>query len=122
VTDYILLFRGGDPENAGLSPEEIQALMGRWRTWIQSLRDEGIFRAGEPLEDEGKVITADRTIQDGPFLESKELVGGFVILGADSLEDAAQIALECPILESQGQVEVRPVRDLVARTMPEGDG
>ena len=61
------------------------------------------------FEDEGLVVTPDQAITDGPFPESKEMIGGYVMISADSIEEAAEIGKGCPILLSGGKVEVRPV-------------
>lgn len=62
---------------------------------------------------------ADQSVKDGPFAESKELVRGYVMLSAASMDEATQHAKDCPILETGGHVEVRPVMDM---TLPSADG
>ncbi len=109
MTDYVYLFRGGDTSEMGFSPEEMQQHMQKWFAWIASLRDQGIYIGGEPLEDECLVVTPDRAITDGPFLESKEMIGGYVMISADSIDEAAELAKGCPVLLTHGKVEVRPV-------------
>ena len=112
MNDYLLLFHGGDPD-ADLSPEQMQQIMAKWSLWIQGLRDGGVYRGGNPLEDEARTVSPDSSVRDGPFAESKELVGGYVMLSADSMDEATQHALQCPILATGGSVEVRPVKDMV---------
>ena len=109
VPDYLFLFKGGLPSDSGLSPEEMQQHIQKWFSWIAALRDKGIYKGGEPLEKGGLIVTSDQTITDGPFAESKELIGGYVMVDVDTLEEAAEIAKECPVLELDGRVEVRPV-------------
>src|SRR5262249_48581921 len=106
MTDYLFIFRGGMPAN--LSPEEMQQQMEKWMTWIDHLARKGVFKAGEPLEPAGKTIRGKkRAVTDGPYAESKDLVGGYLIVQATSLAKAAEIAQECPIFETDGSVEIR---------------
>ena len=114
MTDYLFLFKGGTPSESDLTPEEMQQHMEKWFTWISALREKGIYKGGEPLEKEGHVVQPDKTITDGPFTESKELIGGFVIIEAESLEEASGLAKDCPVLDLDGRVEVRPVMVLEA--------
>jgi hypothetical protein len=65
------------------------------------------------LENGGKVVTGrQKAIQDGPYAEAKDVIGGFSIIEADDLDEAAELSKGCPILEVGGSVEVRPVQVL----------
>lgn len=105
----MFLFRNAG-ENANLSPEEIQGSMQKWFAWIDELKAKNIYKSGEPLTPVGKVVKgADALVTDGPFAESKEIIGGFFIISANSLEEAAELAKGCPDLPGNGSVEVREV-------------
>jgi hypothetical protein len=108
--EYLLLFRGTDWDQ-GLSPEEIQNVMSRWIAWFDRLTEQGKARAGQPLTDKGKVISGKKgqTVLDGPFAESKETVAGYILLQANTLEEAVEMAKECPGLDYGLTVEVRLV-------------
>lgn len=108
--EYMLLFRGSDWPK-GLSPEEMQQVIGQWMTWFQGLMAQGKAVAGSPLEREGKVVSGKngRTVSDGPFAESKEAIGGYFLLHVDSMEEAVAIAQQCPGLAYGSKVEVRPI-------------
>jgi len=110
--EYMLLFRGND-WSKGLSPEEMQQVVGRWMAWFQGLMETGQAVAGSPLEREGKIVSGKngRIVADGPFAESKEAIGGYFLLKVDSLEEAVAIAQQCPGLAYGSKVEVRPVID-----------
>ena len=110
TSEYMLLFRGTD-WTKGLSPEEIQTVMTNWRAWFERLTREGKAKAGQPLQNEGKIVSGKhgRVVADGPFAESKETIGGYFLLQVDSLEQAVAIAQECPGLPYGATVEVRPV-------------
>jgi len=106
--NFMFLFRGGETP---ASPEGMQAQMQKWMNWIQKLREEGKYVAGDPLERKGKVLRSpNKVITDGPFAEGKELVGGYFLVRADGLDEAAKIAKDCPIFETGGSVEVRPIQ------------
>jgi hypothetical protein len=114
MTDYLFLFRGGDAEMAKMSPEQMQQNMAKWMTWIEQLTKAGTFKAGEPLDPrKGKVLRGKKqVVTDGPYAESKDCVGGYLIVKAAGLEKATEIARGCPIFESDGSVEVREIREL----------
>jgi hypothetical protein len=113
--EYMLLFRGTDWDR-GLSTEEIQNVISRWIAWFDRLTEQGKARAGQPLTDQGKVISGKKgqTILDGPFAESKETVAGYILLQVDNLDEAVEIAKECPGLDYGLSVEVRLVDHLKA--------
>jgi hypothetical protein len=115
TTDYMLLFRGTD-WNRGLSSEEIQNVMNQWIAWLDRLVEQGKTSAGQPLTNQGKVISGKKgqTVLDGPFAESKEAVAGYILLQVDNLDEAVAIAKECPGLDYGLTVEVRVVDHLKA--------
>lgn len=98
---------------SSLSPEEMQKNMEAWTGWINGLAEKGIFVSGEPLGKEGQVVTGKKkVVTDGPFAESKEVVGGYLVVNAGSLNDATEIAKNCPIYETGGTTEVREIHPL----------
>src|SRR5262245_17459900 len=109
-SEYMLLFRGTD-WHKNLSPEEIQRVVNQMKAWFDRLTTEGTAKAGRPLFHEGKIVSqkGGRSVTDGPFAESKEAIGGFFVLEVGSLDEAAEIAKDFPILEFGATVEVRPV-------------
>ena len=107
---YLFIFRGGDNDRTSQSPEQLQAHMQKWGAWMQGLAQKGILVGGEPLEKEGKQVNGKKKIvTDGPFMESKETVGGYLIVNASSLEEATEISMGCPIFEHDGKLEVRQI-------------
>ena len=108
--DYMLLFRGTTWDK-GLSNEQVQKVVLEWR--FERLMANGTAIGGHPLKDEGKLVTGkNRTISDGPFAESKEAIGGYFYLKVSGLEEALEIAKQCPGLDFGIGVEVRPVADM----------
>jgi hypothetical protein len=107
MSEFVYLYRGG---RRGESPAEGEQIMQKWVAWLQDLAAKGHIKdQGQPLEPEGKVVRAKRSITDGPYPESKDLVGGYTLIEANDLAQAAELAGGCPILERDGLVEVRPV-------------
>jgi hypothetical protein len=110
ASQYMLLFRGARWDK-DLSPEEIQQVMTKWMAWFEGLREQGKLTAGQPLMNDGKLVSGrnGQTVADGPFAESKEAIGGYFLLQIDSFDEAVEIARQCPALQYGLTVEVRPV-------------
>jgi len=113
TSEYLLIFRGTD-WHRGLSPEEIQKVMGQWKSWFDRLTEQGKLKGGQPLMPEGKIVSGKkgRVVADGPFAESKETIGGYFLLQVEGLDEAVGIAKDCPGLEYGAVVEVRPIADM----------
>ena len=106
---FIFLFRGRDWDE-GVPPEELQALMDRFTDWAQGLIDSGKVRGGQALGRTGAIVNS-RGVSDGPFIESKETIGGYSILAIDTLEEAIEIARTAPFMDFEGAIEIRPMLD-----------
>jgi hypothetical protein len=108
MTEFTFLFRGRE---RSASPEQLQKNMEKWVAWFKELDANGRMKdPGNPLATSGKVVTGQRKIvSDGPFAEAKDVVGGYILIEAETLAEATDIAKGCPILEVGGSVEVRPV-------------
>lgn len=105
---YMFIFYGGDPSH--LSPEAQQAHMQKWFDWVQKLTNEKRYVGGEALIPGGKTIAGlKKVVTDGPFAESKEVVGGYFVVLAKNLNEAVEMAKECPDYGLNGIVEVREV-------------
>ncbi len=114
MSEFLFLFRGGDSKTLQESPEQWQEHMQRWLLWMQGLTEKGVFVGAQPLSNTGKTVTGSKkVVSDGPFLEGKEMVGGYLICKADNFDEAVEISKGCPILEfDDGIVEVREIRDM----------
>jgi hypothetical protein len=111
-SDYLLLLRNTQLEKR-LSLDEMQEAMRRFSGWLDRWTQAGAIKTGQPLGNEGKTIMGakSRTLADGPFPEAKEAVGGYILVQADSFDEAVKIASEWPLLDYDAFVEVRPVMD-----------
>lgn len=107
MNEYVFLYRGGE---RATSPELVQQILQKWYAWFQTIEGKDrLVARGQPLDPTGKVVNAKRVVVDGPFAEAKDLVGGYSLVKAASIEEASELAKGCPLLERGGQVEVRPV-------------
>lgn len=110
MQDFMFIFRGGS-DASDLSPEDMQNHMEKWFQWVEELKAKDIYVGGEALTPMGKTISGKNAlITDGPFAEGKELVGGYFVVKANSLEEAVEIAKTgYPDFIFNGAVEVREV-------------
>ncbi len=115
MKDFLLLFRGGETERDAQqkSPELWKAHVMKWKTWMESLGKQGKLISGKPLNKEGTVIRGKKKlVTDGPFAESKEIVGGYLMIKAKDLKEAVELSKGCPLFEHDGIVEVRELQEL----------
>ena len=114
MSNFLYLFRGGDEAFNALSQEEKQAHMELWLSWMGGLREKGTLVDGLPLSEDGRVVRKrGELVTNGPFAEGAEMVGGYLIVSAASLDDAAEISKGCPIFDYDGAfVEVREIQSL----------
>jgi hypothetical protein len=111
MTKFLFVYRNSSESYASMTPEEMQQMLQKWQTWIaEGVRKGWMVDPGDGLKREGRVVNAKKVVSDGPFVESKELVGGFSIVQADTIEAAAELAKGCPIFLRGGSVEVRPLQ------------
>ena len=105
----MLLFRQIDTDDSSMSPGEMQAVFKKWDNWFTGIAAQGkLSNMGIRLASPGKVLKAGGVITDGPFVEIRERLNGFIVIRADDIEEATTLAHGCPILEIDGTVEIRP--------------
>jgi hypothetical protein len=113
MKEYVTILHEVPRETAKLSPREIQGMIERYMEWTRELREQGRIVAEKSLDSgSGKVIRgsgAKTIITEGPYAESKEVIGGLHIIKAASFEEAVRWAETCPALDFGGAVEVREV-------------
>jgi len=108
VSEFAYLFRGG---KRATSPEAWQKQSQKWIVWTKELGAQGSLKErGNPLEPAGQVVGAGgQRVSDAPAVGSADLVVGYMVVEARDLEHAVELASGCPIFETGGLVEVRPV-------------
>lgn len=110
MKEFLLLFRNGEQPEATRSPEQMQVIMQAWMDWFGSIAAQNkLVDKGNRLGTQGRTIKPGNVVTDGPYTEIKEMVGGYTMIRAASIEEAAAIAGGCPILTVGGCVEVRDI-------------
>lgn len=103
MAKFMFVYRGGNDGSQEKSPEEMQKTMQTWMDWIQGGMEAGwLTEAGDALLPTGRVVHGDQSVTDGPFAESKELVGGFSIAEAPDYDAAVEHAKGCPSCQRRG--------------------
>ena len=110
MKDFLLPFRGG-LDFTKAPQEQVQQVIQKWQGWVEDLTRKGIYNGGERLARNGASVMRGSTKQviDGPFAEGKEIVGGYISIKADNLQQAIEISKDCPIFNFDGIVEIREV-------------
>lgn len=112
---YMILIAGEEPDTPP-SEEDQAAEMDQWYAYDAALKDAGAYVAGEALQPSATATTVrvrnDETLlTDGPFAETKEVLGGFYLIDVDDLDEALDWAAKCPS-SRYGANEVRPVMEI----------
>jgi hypothetical protein len=111
MAKYVFLLRDSGSLD-GMSPEEMQKVLLRYRDWADKVQGRGKLSGGQKLRNgEGRVLKrsgSKLSVTDGPFTEAKEILGGFFVVDANSYDEALSIANDCPHLDF-GSIEVREV-------------
>ena len=110
---YVMLVYETPPELESRKDPKHDPYVAAWRAYYKALVAAGVYVSGEPLKDVATATTVRlrdgrRHVQDGPFADAKEQLGGFTILDVPSLDAALEWAARCPATAS-GAVEVRPI-------------
>jgi hypothetical protein len=110
MAKFMYLFRSNPEAYRSMSPEQMQQTMQKWMQWKDMLEKSGHTKQlGERLDNNGKVVRGKlKSITDGPFVEVKDSIQGYMLLEAKDMDQAISLATGCPILDSEGSVEVRP--------------
>lgn len=110
MPSYMLLFKGS--EDTTKSPAEMQAIVEKYMAWIRDLRAKNVYEAGDELAPTGRVLSKKNgSFVDGPYVETKESVGGFFTVTAKNYDEAVAHAKGCPSLDTGGYVEIREIID-----------
>jgi hypothetical protein len=106
MREFLLLIQGDGTLN--FSEAEIRKRQERYIGWREELLKKGQYVWGQPLAPEGIHLKDQHTLlSDGPFLEPKEMIGGVIIIKADSMDEAQRIANSCPLLD-EFEIFLRP--------------
>lgn len=109
MSDFLLVFRM-DKNDPAPTPEQMQSRMKSWQDWMGGIAAQNkLVSSGNRLASEGRVVKAGNVVTNGPYAEIKEAIGGYIVVSADSLDEAAELSKGCPILHGGGNVEVRTI-------------
>jgi|SRR5450755_1792078 hypothetical protein len=109
MKEFALVFRQPDSAYRKREPGEMDALQKKWDVWAGGIAVQGKYANSVRLAGEGQVLKPGGLITDGPFVEIREILGGVMIVHADSLEEATTLAHGCPALDAGGSIEIRPL-------------
>ncbi len=116
MPNYLLLLHESTTAGPELGPDEIQTIIERYVAWSEDLRARSLLIRGEKLRDDpGRVLRREEdelVVRDGPYAETREIVGGIYLIQAGSLSEAEQICADCPHLALGGTIELREIEDV----------
>jgi hypothetical protein len=110
MDEFMLIFRHEDGSKIA-SPEQMQIWMKQTMDWIGGIAAQNKYVGGNGLIfDDSRVVRSNNVVTNGPFGEIKETIGGYMIVRAESMEEAVQFAKGSPILQGEGNsMEVRKI-------------
>jgi hypothetical protein len=108
MKEFMLLFNADYKKMLPNSPEAWKNSAKKWNDWIEGIKAQGKWGApGQQLGQESRIIRPDNLVTDGPYPEIKERLISYCTVKAETIDDAAELAKNCPVLEAGGNVEVR---------------
>jgi hypothetical protein len=109
---FVLLIREDLSRLEKLSDADMNAEIAIMTKWVEELTSSGNFISGDPLENTIRVATSGKILSDGPFIEAREVVSGFTLIKAENIDQAAELAMGCPLVQTgQINIEVRQIMD-----------
>ncbi len=113
MKQFLLLLHEDIEKMENLSVKEMQELVNAHMTWAEKLAKSGHFISGDGLQEKGYLISGkNAVVKDGPYIESKEIVGGYYLLQAETLETIIELAKDCPCHLWGGTTEVRQIMEM----------
>ena len=113
MKQFLLLLHEDIEKLNELSPKDMEELANAHMNWAKKLAEAGHLISGDGLHEKGVLITGkDCVVKDGPYLESKEIIGGYYLLQANNLETIVELAKECPTHHYGGTTEIRPIMEM----------
>ena len=117
MANFLFVYRQDPVRSGQMTPEARQQHTQKWQVWLNEGFQKGwLVNVGDGLKNEGCVVNSAKVVTDGPFVESKEIVGGYSVVQANSLDEAVEIAKGSPCLLIGGTVEVRPLMGFILKS------
>lgn len=110
--EFMLLFRFEPDFSYVPSPEELSQMGEQWGAYFAGLANSGKLVSTYQLGFEGLKVSADKTVSDGILIAENQTLGGNMIVKAADINEAAEIAKDCPILLMGGNVEIRSINPM----------
>lgn len=110
MKEFALIFRNKVSDTKP-SPEQMQAIMTEWMNWMGGIaaQDKMVNKGNRLSVSEARTVKSDEIVTDGPYTELKEFISGYILVRAEDINDAVDLAKGCPVLKAGGNVEVRSV-------------
>ena len=109
MNEFVLIFRRDfSTKETQPSPQELQESLKLWQDWLGGIAAQD--KLAKPLQrwdGTGKIVTTNKSVINGPYVEIKESIGGLIMIKAADYDEAVAIANGCPILDLGGNVEIR---------------
>ena len=118
MAKFLLLLRDNPAGFNSLSPAEMQRIIGEYRAWATGLRERNqLHNSDKLMDDAGKIVQHNGTsvtLKDGPYSETKEIIGGYFLVEAADYAAAVEIARGCPHVRpgSTGTIEIRQIQEM----------
>jgi hypothetical protein len=113
MAKFLFILRDDPTPFLAFSPAEMEAAIGEYRAWAQGLADK-LLSSDQLTDEPGRIVTSDGktlVVKDGPYAETKELIGGYFIISAAGYDEAVAIAKTCPQVKHAGSIEVRQIHE-----------
>src|SRR5579859_6405672 len=108
---FLLLIREDLRRRSTMSQEEFKRNVQLVSQWVESMAQSGNYLQADALHDDGRYVGRDYVLSDGPFIEAKESISGFILITAESLDQATSMAQNCPLVPlGVAVVEVRRIQ------------
>lgn len=108
---FMLLLFDNPSDYAGFTPDQMQQVVKDYGAWAQEMGKAGKLVSGDKLADEGGKVITQAGVTDGPFAESKEVLGGYFIVNAESYGEAVELARNSPHVKYGASTHVRQIDD-----------
>lgn len=107
---FLFLYRDCGDAKERMPSQERELIKQKWRAWLgEGFQNGWLVDAGDALKNDRRIVNSRKVVSDGPFTESKEVIGGFSVVQAETLDNAAELAKGCPALLFGGTVEIGPL-------------
>jgi len=109
MKEFMMIFRNENNSGFKGSPEQMKENVKQWQGWIGNIVAQGKFVSTNRLGSQEKVLKSKGVLKDGPYMEVKKIISGYIIIQSNSIDEASKLANGCPILNVGGSVEIRDI-------------